>query len=65
MLHIRLPENLDQEINELDEHIRRYQSGLIPSTELKARRVPFGVYEQRQADTYMVRVRCPGGVITP
>lgn len=65
MLSIRLPDNLDQEINELEEHIHRFQKGLIPSAELKARRVPFGVYEQRKADTYMVRVRCPGGVITP
>lgn len=65
MLNIKLPSTLDQEILDLAEHIRHYQAGEIPAAELKARRVPFGVYEQRKADTYMVRVRCPGGVITP
>lgn len=60
-----LPLGLDAEIDSLEELIRKYRSGEVSATELKAHRVPFGVYEQRQADTYMVRIRCAGGFVTP
>lgn len=60
-----LPLGLDLEINQLEELIRKYRAGEVSATELKAHRVPFGVYEQRQADTYMVRIRCAGGFVTP
>ncbi len=60
-----LPVGLDAEISQLEELIRKYRAGEVSATELKAHRVPFGVYEQRQADTYMVRIRCAGGFVTP
>lgn len=60
-----LPPDLDREIGELEELMHKYKRGEISATELKAHRVPFGVYEQRQADTYMVRIRCAAGVVTP
>lgn len=60
-----LPVSLDAEIDALEELIRKYRAGEVSATELKAHRVPFGVYEQRQADTYMLRIRCAGGFITP
>ncbi len=60
-----LPLGLDAEIDALEELIRKYRAGEVSATELKAHRVPFGVYEQRQADTYMLRIRCAGGFITP
>lgn len=43
----------------------KFQKGEISAVELKAHRVPFGIYEQRKHDTYMVRVRCAGGIVTP
>ncbi len=60
-----LPLGLDEEISQLEELIRKYRAGEVSATELKAHRVPFGVYEQRQADTYMARIRCAGGFVTP
>lgn len=60
-----LPDELDAEIDQLEELIRKFKAGEISATELKAHRVPFGVYEQRQADTYMARIRCAGGFVTP
>ncbi|MDD5108624.1 MAG: sulfurtransferase TusA family protein [Candidatus Omnitrophica bacterium] len=60
-----LPLGLDAEIDSLEELIRKHRLGEVSATELKAHRVPFGVYEQRQTDTYMVRIRCAGGFITP
>ncbi len=60
-----LPSQLDSEINQLEELIARHKKGEVSATELKAHRVPFGVYEQREPDTYMVRVRCAGGFVRP
>ena len=59
-----LPDNLEQEINELEGWIAKFKNGEISSTELRAHRVPFGVYEQRKKGAYMVRVRCAGACIT-
>ncbi len=60
-----LPPDLGREIDELEGLIRKYKRGEVSATELKARRVPFGVYEQREVDTYMVRIRCAAGAISP
>jgi sulfite reductase (ferredoxin) len=65
MITYKIPEKLEAEINALEALIADYNKGIIDKTTLKAHRVPFGVYEQRTPDTYMVRVRCAGGVITP
>ncbi len=65
MLFYELPLTLEAEINELKTQIHRYKKGEITARELKARRVPFGVYAQRTEGTYMVRIRIPGGCVTP
>lgn len=49
----------------LAEHVRRFTSGALDADGLRACRVPLGVYEQRHGASYMVRIRCPGGRITP
>ena len=59
------PPSLEAEIDELEKQIDRYQKREITERELKARRVPFGVYAQRTKGTYMVRIRVPGGCVTP
>ncbi len=61
----RLPPQLESEIAELEKRISDANSGRMNPAELKAHRVPFGVYEQRKNNTYMMRVRCPGGAVTP
>ncbi len=60
-----LPPQLEPAINDLEELIGKFRKGEIHATELKAHRVPFGVYEQREPDTYMVRIRCAAGIISP
>ena len=42
-----------------------YSLGKIDPTKFKAIRVAHGVYEQRQDHTYMIRIRCAAGGLTP
>ncbi len=63
MLRYKLPSNLGDEIDQLEASIAQFKAGQLPAAELKAQRVPFGVYEQREPDTYMVRLRCAAGSI--
>ena len=41
------------------------KSGKISKDDFKGIRVPFGVYEQRERETYMVRVKTYAGEIEP
>lgn len=65
MIKYTLPENIYDEIDKLEGHLNDFISGKMDKTSVKAHRVPFGIYEQRTKDTYMMRLRCPGGIITP
>lgn len=60
-----IPKTLRGEIDELDMFVQRHLAGDIDTESLKTRRVPFGCYEQRENGRYMLRVRCPGGAVTP
>lgn len=60
-----LPLVLKQEIGRYNDLIKAYQSKKIDPKEFKAFRVPMGIYEQRKDGTYMVRVRCSAGFISP
>ncbi len=60
-----LPQQLELEMAELEKKIQDAISGRMKLAELKSHRVPFGVYEQRKSHTYMMRMRCPGGAVTP
>lgn len=60
-----IPSTLKDEIEQLDLHVQRYLAGSIDSDALRVQRVPFGCYEQRKTGTFMLRVRCPGGAVTP
>ena len=59
------PHNLSQEIEHLEKSILDFRKGRMHPTQFKGIRVPFGVYEQRKDDTYMMRIRCAGGGATP
>ena len=65
MAFYEVPPTLDCEIDGLERQIRGHLAGAVDAATLKAYRVPFGIYEQRRENTYMVRVRCPGGALTP
>jgi len=45
--------------------VDRYVAGDISAADFKGIRVPMGIYEQREDDTYMVRVRGAAGVFLP
>ncbi|MBI4396614.1 MAG: sulfurtransferase TusA family protein [Elusimicrobia bacterium] len=60
-----IPTTLDGEIEDLSALIAKFREGRLDGPTLKVHRVPFGVYEQRKENTYMVRIRCAGGAVTP
>ena len=60
-----IPTSLSTEIDELESLIGKFRAGKLEAAKFRAYRVPFGIYEQRTAETYMVRIRCTGGGITP
>ena len=59
----RLPAELAQDIEQHAHDVDRFLKGELSASILKSRRVPRGIYEQRQNGTYMVRVRVPGGAL--
>jgi sulfite reductase (ferredoxin) len=58
-----LPHDLAADIDTYEQDVQRFGNGEIPVGVFKAKRVPRGVYEQRQDGTYMVRVRVAGGAL--
>ncbi len=65
MSFYELPEDYSRRIEEFSEERDAFHRGDIDPLAYKAVRVGFGVYEQRKLGTFMARVRCPGGAITP
>lgn len=59
-----LPPDLADDIDAYEGDVRRFLSGELPAPVFRAKRVPRGVYEQRENGTYMVRVRVAGGTLT-
>ena len=58
-----LEADLAADIDTYESDVRGFLSGGMPAAVLKAKRVPRGIYEQRQDGTYMVRVRVTAGVL--
>ncbi len=63
MYNIRL--SLKSEIESFSKNVIDFANGEIEAVKFKAIRVPMGIYEQRRNNTFMVRVRCAVGMITP
>lgn len=60
-----IPDSLKTEIETFRQQVSDFRNNKTEAVKFKAIRVPMGIYEQRKNDTYMVRVRCTGGMITP
>lgn len=60
-----IADTIDQEVNQFEEDIKDFVAGTINPIKFKAIRVAHGIYEQRQEHTYMIRIRCAAGGITP
>jgi sulfite reductase (ferredoxin) len=61
----KLPQTLSDDIVRLKTLADDYQAKKIEAVQFKAFRVPMGIYEQRQNEVYMTRIRTTGGVIYP
>jgi len=60
-----LPEIFQQDSDRFKEETERFHRGAVSAAQFRSFRVPLGVYEQREADTYMLRVRLPAGGVLP
>lgn len=60
-----IPESLKTDLGAFAKHVHDFRSGEVEAVKFKAIRVPMGIYEQRKNGTFMVRVRCAAGMITP
>jgi len=63
--YYRVPPTTREDIQILRRHVEEFKSGALSPTKFRGFRVPLGIYEQRQENTFMMRVRVPGGGITP
>ncbi len=65
MGYYKLPEVVYDDIKALEDYVERYKTGEVSHAKFRGFRVPMGIYEQREKDIFMMRVRIPGGGITP
>ena len=56
---------ITEELEQFEKDIQTFVSGEMNPIKFKAIRVAHGVYEQRERETYMIRIRCAAGGITP
>ena len=57
--------HIEYEIQRLEEEAAAFKAGEREIAEFTPFRLRQGVYGQRQADTQMIRVKIPGGILTP
>lgn len=53
-----------REVEVIEEQIRRFRTGDIPTEKFREFRLIHGIYGQRQPDVHMIRVKIPNGVLT-
>ena len=56
---------LDDEVQRLEAESGRFESGELDNAAFTPFRLRQGVYGQRQADVQMIRIKIPGGILTP
>lgn len=60
-----LPESVIEDTRSYRAEVEKFLRGDTSAVAFRAIRVPMGIYEQRENDTYMVRVRGAAGVFLP
>ncbi|GHU19126.1 hypothetical protein FACS189475_05790 [Betaproteobacteria bacterium] len=60
-----IPVEVGQDFQTFSRQHADYLAGRLDGQVFKTYRVPFGIYEQREAGTFMTRVKLAGGKITP
>ncbi len=61
----QIPESYKEELKEYRKLVNDASANKIDPVQFKIFRVVHGIYEQRKKGTFMVRIRCAGGFITP
>ena len=56
---------MEDEVHTFEAEVARFRAGEIDDTAFIPFRLRFGVYGQRQPDRQMMRVKIPGGILTP
>ena len=56
---------MEDEIARLEEESAKFESGEQDNAQFTPFRLRQGVYGQRQADVQMIRIKIPGGMVTP
>lgn len=62
---LRMPESVRQDVLGYREAVAKFIAGATKPISFKAYRVPMGIYEQRAAGKYMVRIRIGAGLVLP
>lgn len=62
---LRIPESIREDTLHYRRQVRKFLDGQTSSIAFRAYRVPMGVYEQRTAGKFMVRIRIAAGLVTP
>ena len=65
MLHYEIPATLEADIRRFEADLAAFRSGQLHETAFTAKRVKMGIYLERNYITYMFRIRCAGGILTP
>ncbi|MDR2678556.1 MAG: nitrite/sulfite reductase, partial [Zoogloeaceae bacterium] len=65
MTGYRIPARVHDDFEIFRRQHADFLAGRLDTLVFKTLRVPFGIYEQRTPNTYMVRVKLAGGLITP
>lgn len=59
-----LPAHIADELDDYEQHIRKYRAGELDETKMQKLRLHFGTYAQRQEGVQMQRIKIPGGFLT-
>ena len=62
---LKLPENVKKDTLAYRGQVEKFLQGQTSLVAFRAYRVPMGVYEQRAAGKYMVRIRIGAGLVLP
>lgn len=66
MRYYTIPKSvIEDDFHFLQQSWQDFKDGKLKAEEFKAIRVPFGIYEQRERNTYMVRLKTHAGHISP
>ncbi|NIA17491.1 MAG: sulfite reductase, beta subunit (hemoprotein), partial [Planctomycetes bacterium] len=62
---LRIPETVREDTSNYRSYVEKFLKGDTSPLSFRAYRVPMGVYEQRKAGKFMVRIRIGAGLVLP